>query len=79
MRCWCLTYERMRIVATDRTVTAHAGDGKKMTLGELRAFIAEMDQAGAADTTPVTARVAWVGWVKQLKATAIRFGDPEPR
>jgi hypothetical protein len=62
---------------TDRTVTATAHDGK-MTLGELRAFIAEMDQAGAAETTPVTARVSWGGWVKELKASAVRFGDPEP-
>jgi hypothetical protein len=62
---------------TDRTVTATALDGRRMTLAELRAFVAEMDQAGAAETTPVGARVSWGGGLKELKASAARFGDPE--
>lgn len=61
----------------NREVTAAAQDGKRMTLGDLRAFVAEMDQAGAADTTRVSGRVTFGGWVKELKATAVRFGDPE--
>jgi hypothetical protein len=63
-------------MATDRTVTVNAADGK-LTLGELRSFIGEMDQAGAADTTPVQGRVTFGGWLKEIKATAVRFGDPE--
>jgi hypothetical protein len=63
----------------NRAVTATAGDGSRMTLGDLRAFIAELDQAGAAETTPVSGRVSFGGYVKELKATAVRFGDPEPR
>ena len=60
----------------DRSVTANADAAdKKMTLGELKAFIEEMGRAGAAETTPVAARVTFGGWLKQLRATAIRFGD----
>jgi hypothetical protein len=66
-------------MATDRTVTAKPSGGKRMTLGDLRAFLTEMDQAGAADTTLFTARVSVRGWVKELKATAVRFGDGEPQ
>lgn len=67
-------------MATDRTVTANANAGdNRMTLGELRSFIGEMDQAGAAETTPIAGRLTFRGWVRELKATAIRFGDPEPR
>lgn len=72
----------MKIMPTsriNRNVSAAAEDGKRMTLADLRAFVAEMDQAGAAEETPVSARIAWGGWVKELKATAVRFGDPEPR
>jgi hypothetical protein len=65
-------------MATDRTVTATAADGfKRMTLGELEDFIAEMHEAGAARTTPIHARVTFGGWLRELKATAIRFGDPD--
>lgn len=67
-------------MATDRTVTATASGGdKRMTLGELRSFIGEMDQAGAAESTSVSARVTFGGWLRELKATAVRFGDKEPR
>lgn len=67
-------------MATDRTVTATASaDDKRMTLGELRSFIGEMDQAGAAESTPVSARVTFGGWLRELKATAQRFGDDDRR
>jgi hypothetical protein len=48
-----------------------------MTLAELRVFITEMDQAGAAENTPVGARVSWGGGLKRITASARRFGDPE--
>jgi hypothetical protein len=60
----------------DRHVEVKAQDGS-MTLGELRAFVAELDQAGAAETTTIEGTVRWGGGVKSLKATAERFGDPE--
>lgn len=61
----------------DRAVTL-AAEGKGFTLGELRVFIEEMDDAGAADSTPIGARVTFGGLLKELKATAVRFGDTEP-
>lgn len=58
-----------------REVTVKAQDGT-VTLGELRAFVAELDQAGATENTPVSATVRIGGGIKTLKATAVRFGDP---
>jgi hypothetical protein len=62
-------------VSIGRTVTAKA-QGKVMTLGELRAFVAELDQAGAAETTPIKAHLNWGSGLKSLEAAAVRFGDP---
>jgi hypothetical protein len=62
-------------VSTSREVTAKAEDGT-VTLGELKAFAAELDRAGAVNTTPISATVRFGGGIKTLKATAIRFGDP---
>lgn len=49
--------------------------GKALTLGELREFVAALDHAGAANTTPIKAIVRWGGGLKKLSATAQRFGD----
>jgi hypothetical protein len=65
-------------MATERQVTAKA-DGDVMTLGELKAFIAELDEAGAADTTTLQVRVGWGQKLRSITATVVRFGDPEPR
>lgn len=55
------------------------GERRQLTLGEVRAFVAEMDQAGAADSTVVCGRLNWRGQsLRSLWATAVRFGDPEP-
>jgi hypothetical protein len=62
-------------VSTSREVTVKA-QGGTVTLGEHRAFIAELDQAGAAESTPISATVRFGGGIKTLKATVIRFGDP---
>ena len=62
-------------MSTSREVTVKAQDGT-VTLGELRAFIGELDQAGAAESTPISGTVRFGGGIKTLKATAIRFGDP---
>lgn len=59
-----------------RVVEAKAQDGT-MTLDEVRAFVAELDSAGAAGATPVNATVRFGGGLKSLKATAVRFGDSE--
>jgi hypothetical protein len=59
-----------------REVTVSSGSAGKLSLGDVRAFVAEMDQAGAAESTLITATVRWGGWLKSLKATAARFGDP---
>jgi hypothetical protein len=58
-----------------RTVQATAKD-RALTLGELREFIGELDHAGAAETTPIEARVTMRGGIKSMMATAVRFGDP---
>jgi hypothetical protein len=63
-------------VSIGRTVEAKAQDGT-VTLEELRAFIGELDQAGAAESTPVKAPVRFGGGIKSLKATAVRLGDQE--
>jgi hypothetical protein len=59
-------------MSTERTRTMKAAKGEKLTLGE-------MDQAGAADSTPASARASFGGWLQELKATAVRFGDEEKR
>jgi hypothetical protein len=64
-------------MGADRTRSVTAPKGEKLTLGDLRSFVGEMDHAGAADTTPVRGRVTFGGWLKEIKATAVRFGDPE--
>jgi len=61
-------------MSVDRTVEIKAADGR-ITLGELREFIAGLDHAGAADSTVIGARVTMGGALKSLKATAVRFGD----
>lgn len=64
-------------MSISRDVEAKAGgaDGK-MTLAELREFVAGLDQAGAAEATLISARVTFGGALKSVKATAVRFGDP---
>ena len=64
-------------MSVSRHVEANAENGK-MTLGDLRQFVAELDQAGAADTTVIRARVTFGGVLKSVAADAVRFGDPEP-
>jgi hypothetical protein len=49
--------------------------GKELTLADVRAFVAEMDQAGAADSTPVNGAVTLRGRLKELRASAVRFSD----
>jgi hypothetical protein len=63
-------------VSIGRTVEAKAKDGT-LTLGEMRAFVAEMDEAGAAETTKIEGAARFRGGIKSLKATAERFGDPD--
>lgn len=66
-------------MSAERTRTMKAAKGEKLALGDLRSFVAEMDQAGAADSTPVSARASFGGWLQELKATAVGFGDEENR
>lgn len=61
---------------TTRQVRIYAIKGEPpLTLGNLRQFIADLDQSGATDDTPVKARVSWRGWLRELSASAVRFGD----
>jgi hypothetical protein len=62
-------------MTTSRTVTAKAASGT-LTLSELRAFLAELDHAGAGEDTPVSGTMRFGGGVKSLKAVAER--SPEP-
>lgn len=62
---------------TDTTHSKQA-DGRAMTLGELRAFVAELDQLGAADSTAITGAVRGLdGKVTRLTGKVVRFGAPE--
>jgi hypothetical protein len=61
-------------VSISRHVEAAAPNGK-MTLADLREFVAELDKAGAADTTVIKGRVNFGGTVRSLSADAVRFGD----
>ena len=65
-------------MSIDRNVGVKAADGCKLTLGELRQFVTELDEAGAAESTTISGRVGWRGSVKALSAVAVRFGDPVP-
>lgn len=51
--------------------------GSSLTLADVRAFVAEMDAAGAADSTPVDGAVTLRGRLKELRARAARFGDDD--
>ncbi len=45
-----------------------AGDKAGLTAGDVRRFVAELDAAGAGDSTPVEARVSWRGRLRELVA-----------
>ena len=64
-------------MSISRHVEATARNGK-LTLGELREFIAELDKAGAANATVIKGRVNFGSTVRSLSADAVRFGDPGP-
>lgn len=57
---------------TEYTITKRA-EGKAITLAELRAFVAELDHAGAPEETPIQARGGWSG-SKVLTAELTRDG-----
>lgn len=67
-------------MATERRVTATSGSGKvALTAGDLRAFLAELDAAGAADATPMQGRIGWRGArLTSITADVVRPGDGEP-
>lgn len=60
---------------TSRLVEVNAGKGGQLTLADLRQFVREMDEAGAAEGTPITGRTDFRGRQQSLKASAVRFGD----
>ena len=49
-----------------------------MRLGELLAFIHELEVCGADGSTRIEGRVGVKGGVKSLKATVVRSGDAAP-
>jgi hypothetical protein len=57
--------------ATSRIVETRASDGT-MRLGELRAFIHELDEAAAADDTRIEGRVTMKGGIRSLRASVAR-------
>ena len=63
--------------AASRTVELKASDGT-MRLGELLAFIHELEVCGADGSTRIEGRVGVKGGVKSLKATVVRSGDAAP-
>ena len=60
---------------TSRVVEARAAKGEQLTLGDLREFVATLEKAGAADSTPILALAGWRGRLRNLKASAVRPGD----
>ena len=61
-------------MAGDRSYSKKAA-GKKMTLGELRAFVKECDGLGAAETSPIGGRISMGGGLKEVSSEIVRFGD----
>jgi hypothetical protein len=57
---------------TSNTIEAVAADGKRMTLAELKTFLAELDSAGAPADAGLSARVSFGGGLKSLKAVLTR-------
>lgn len=49
--------------------------GSPFTLGDLRKFIAEMDDCGAAEISEISAKLGWLGTIVRLESTVVRFGD----
>lgn len=66
------------VSVTSRAVEARAAKGKSLTLGDLREFVQVLDDAGAANSTPIDGACTIGGHLKALKASAVRFGDPAP-
>jgi hypothetical protein len=63
------------MTVSSRDVKVQPDAGRELTLGDLREFIAALELAGAADSTPVRGTVTWRGKLSDLHATAIRLGD----
>jgi hypothetical protein len=62
-----------------RTVEARAPRRAALTLGGLRRYIMEMDQAGAPDSTPLKARTSpWRSWLTTITGFAVRETELSP-
>jgi len=55
-------------VATERTITVKVADGK-MTVAELREFLAGIEQTAGNNAAVPTARVAFGGGIKSVSVT----------
>lgn len=58
-----------KVTVTTRTEYAKKAAGKVMTLTELEQFAAGLRTLGAADSTPVQARIRFGGRISELSAT----------
>lgn len=70
----------IRDLATRERHLLAANRHATLTLGELRNFIARLDEEGAAECTPLRGRTSFRGRrLVGITATIVRFGDPERR
>jgi hypothetical protein len=56
-------------MSTEKTITAKARASGKMTVDDLREFLAELEKSGGTGGVFVSARVSFGGWIKSVTAT----------
>jgi len=56
-------------MSTEKTITAKARASGKMTAGDLREFLDELEKSGGGPGVTVSARVSFGGWIKSVTAT----------
>jgi hypothetical protein len=67
-----------RDLATRKRYLLAANRHATLTLGELRNFIARLDDEGAAESTPLSGRTSFRGRrLLGITADVVRFGDRE--
>lgn len=62
-------------MTTSTTIDWAATDKGGMTLGELRQFVVECEEAGAVESTRIEATTTWGGKLKTVSVVVVRFSD----
>ena len=59
-------------MTTSTTIDWAAADKGGMTLGELRQFVVECEEAGAVDSIRIEAETTWGGKLKTVRVVVVR-------